>query len=176
MSSESRPVVHYRQWDDGFSVRSMTKADAKIVQKWYCEICPTACDLDVAMDSLPVDIRHGFYVGEYQGRVVASVMRIPVAEGIYYGSYYYVEKEFRRMGFGRRINFEVAAEYVGSNVLAIDAHDNLEEANKRHGFQTAYKVLMYSGRPRWQNDGEEGGGGIHVKDVSAYTDGSSYRA
>ena len=37
----------------------------------------------------------GFYVGEVGGEVVASVIKMPVAEGIYYSSYMFVHEKHR---------------------------------------------------------------------------------
>ncbi|KAI0227448.1 hypothetical protein LSAT2_022098 [Lamellibrachia satsuma] len=134
----------YKRWDDGFVVRKMTRDDTPLIQGWFADICPTSCDLDVALRAYPLDTT-GFYVGELDGEVVASAIRIPVCEGIYYGSYYYVEKKYRSKGFGRRIRDDVAAAHVGKNILCIDAHSDLEEMNRRHGYHTAFNVTLYSG-------------------------------
>ncbi|ELT90021.1 hypothetical protein CAPTEDRAFT_206392 [Capitella teleta] len=135
----------YREWEDGFMVRRMRAEDAKIVQRWYSQYCPMACDLDVVLASYPAEEK-GFYIGEYQGEVVASAIRIPACEGVYYGSYYYVEEKWRGKGFGRRLRDEVAAAHVGNNVLCIDAMDNLEAMNKRKGYTTAsFQVVLYKG-------------------------------
>ncbi len=134
----------YKTWPDGYMVRRMTMEDAKLAQRWFCGICPTSCDLEVALSAFPRDTP-GFYVGEYQGEVVASAIRIPVAEGIYYGSYYYVVEKHRRFGFGGRLRDEVAASHVGSNILAIDAHSNLLEMNKRHGYVDSFHVSRFMG-------------------------------
>ena len=125
----------------------MMPADAKVVQKWYSAICATSCDLDIVLETYPQDEK-GLYIGEYKGEVVASAIRIPVCDGVYYGSYYYVDERYRRLGFGRRLRDEVAAAHVGTNILCIDAHEDLEEMNKRKGYTAGFKVVMYKGGPR----------------------------
>ena len=142
MATDKGPTI-YKTWDDGFIVRSMTEEDAKIAQQWYSKICPTSCDLQVALKSTLYD--GGFYIGEYKGEVVASAIRVKVAEGIYYGSYYYVEPKYRRKGFGGRLRDDVARLHVGDSILAIDAHDNLLEMNQRHGYTEAFDVSRFAG-------------------------------
>ena len=139
--------IIYKTWDDGFVVRRMTSADAKVVQKWYGALCPTACDLDIVLETYPTEEK-GFYIGEYGGEVVASAIRIPVCEGVYYGSYYYVEEKYRKMGFGKRLRDDVAASHLKDNILCIDAHGDLEEMNKRKGYTSGFKVVLFKGRPK----------------------------
>ncbi|KAI0209223.1 hypothetical protein LSAT2_006112 [Lamellibrachia satsuma] len=54
-------------------------------------------------------------------QVVASAIRIPWSDRVYYGSLYYVAKTHRRRGYGTRLRDQVAREHVGNNILAIDA-------------------------------------------------------
>ena len=135
----------YRRWEDGYLVRAMCADDAIVAQTWFSGIVPTSCDLQVALASYPPGSR-GFYVGELHGQLVASVIRIPVADGIYYGSYYYVIEKHRKKGFGKRLRDEVAAEHVGNKVLCIDAHDDLLEMNKRYGYTESFRVSRFMGR------------------------------
>ena len=75
----------------------MQKQDAKIVQSWYGGMGGISKhDLDVALAVFPQN-EAGFYVGEYEGKVVASAIRIPWGKDkdVFYGSYYYVEAEYR---------------------------------------------------------------------------------
>ena len=62
----------------------------------------------------------GFYIGEYNGKPVGSVIRIPWGN-IFFGSYYYVDEKYRGKGFGTRIRDEVARKYVGEKPCCIDA-------------------------------------------------------
>ena len=67
----------------------------QIAEGWFAGICPTATDLSVALSVIPED-RDGFYVGEIDGEIVASLIRIPMTDdGIYYGSYFYVHDKCR---------------------------------------------------------------------------------
>ncbi len=67
-------------------------------------------DLDVCLEVYPPG--PGFYVGEKDGEVIASAIRIPWGDGVYYGSYYYVEERFRRGGYGTRLRDEVCMRYI----------------------------------------------------------------
>jgi GNAT superfamily N-acetyltransferase len=112
----------FKIYDDGYIVRGMTSADAKIVQEWYSGMgAISAYELDVALASFPAG--RGFYIGEYQGVVVSSCVRIPWGNNAYYGSYYYVHKDYRGKGFGVRLRDEVAYDHVkeAGGKLAIDA-------------------------------------------------------
>ncbi len=58
----------------------MTIDDAKIVQKWFTGIGTIAeHDLSICLHVFPRD-EPGFYIGEYEGEVVASAIRIPWSE------------------------------------------------------------------------------------------------
>ncbi|KAI0220902.1 hypothetical protein LSAT2_027642 [Lamellibrachia satsuma] len=54
-------------------------------------------------------------------QVVASAIRIPWSDRVYYGSSYYVAKAHRRRSYGTRLRDQVAREHVGDHSLAIDA-------------------------------------------------------
>lgn len=135
----------YKTWDDGFVVRAMTEADALVAQQWYCGICPTSNDLLVALRAHQKHHQGGFYVGDYQGELVASAIRIPWTDTVFYGSYFYVLEKHRRAGFGRRLRDDVATPYVGDKVLCIDAHDDLLEMNKRKGYTEGFRVRRFQG-------------------------------
>lgn len=140
-----RDVVIYKRWEDGFVVRSMTHQDAKIVQKWYNDICPTSTDLDIALDVCDPSGKF-FFIGELNGEVVASIANVPVCDdGILYCSYFYVEEKYRKFGYGRRIYDEVAGGAVGDALLSMDSHDELEEMQKRRGCTSAFRVTLYQG-------------------------------
>ncbi|ELT91311.1 hypothetical protein CAPTEDRAFT_200744 [Capitella teleta] len=136
----------YKEYDDGFVVRRMRPHETTYIQQWDSDLVPTGRDLDVAINSYSAD-SDGFYIGEYRGEVVASVIRIPLAEDVFYGSCFYVVEKFRGSGFGRRIRDDVAAGFVGSKTLCVDAHDFLEEMNKKRGYISGYNVVMYKGKP-----------------------------
>lgn len=142
----SRDVTVYKKWDDGFFVRSMTSSDAKIVQSWYNKICPTGSDLEIALDICGSSGKF-FFVGELNGEVIASIANVPVGDdGLLYCSCFYVEEKYRKYGYGRRINDEVAAAAVGDAVLALDSHDELEAMQKRRGCSSAFHVTLYEGQ------------------------------
>ena len=98
----------------------MTLEDAKIVQNWYTGMGATSIyDLNVTMSIWPRI--PGFYVGEIDGEVVASVIRVRCADNIFYGSMYYVDSKYRGQSLGYRLRYQVAGEHIGENILTVDA-------------------------------------------------------
>jgi GNAT superfamily N-acetyltransferase len=135
-------VTIYRQYDDGYIVRSMTHEDASVVQRWYAGMGTVSqFDLNVALSVFPASMR-GFYIGEFEGKVVASAVRLPWGDDICYGSYYYVDKPYRSRGFGTRLRDEVAREHVGTKTLCVDAVMGKVAENNQHkfGYREAFKT------------------------------------
>ena len=110
----------------------------------------------MTLGAFPKDSK-GFFIGEYEGKVVASAIRIPWGK-VFYGSYYYVEEAYRGKGFGTRLRDQVAREYVGNNICCIDAvlgtvtEKNLAKFGYIVGFKTGHfqvkarkNVVRYSG-------------------------------
>ncbi len=62
--------------------------------------------------------------------MIASAIRIPWGENVFYGSHYYVVKEHRRLGYGTRLRDQVAREYVGDNILCVDAENGVANKNE----------------------------------------------
>ncbi|KAK2160125.1 hypothetical protein NP493_1667g00001 [Ridgeia piscesae] len=98
----------------------MTPTDFHVVVEWYGDMGSTSrYDLATTFASFPPG--RGFYIGELDGEVIASAIRIPWSERVYYGSLYYVAESHRGRGFGTRLRDQVAREHVGENMLAVDA-------------------------------------------------------
>ena len=53
-------------------------------------------DLGIALSVFPPT--EGFYIGELDGVVIASAIRVPWAENVMYGSLYFVHADYRRLG------------------------------------------------------------------------------
>jgi len=158
----------YRQWDDGFVVRRMTRQDAEKAILWYTSICATSVDLQVVLDVRGDDADiDGFYVGELNGEVIASKIEFVVADGLSYGSMFYVDERYRNSGLGRRIN-DVArdvTESTSGNTVGIDAHDELEAVNMRRGYKTAFAVTQFTGKVL-QPDDTAGNSGSAIREVN----------
>ena len=141
----------FRTYDDGFIVRGMTSSDAKIVQNWYTGMGTISrYDLDVALRSFPPG--RGFYIGEYEGVVVASCVRLPWGNHVYYGSYYYVHEDYRCKGFGTRLRDQVAYDHVleANGRLCVDAvQGSVAQKNaSKFGYVAAFDTRRYSGVAR----------------------------
>ena len=149
-----RPKI-FRRYDDGYVVREMLPEDARIVQNWYCgmgKISPY--DLNVCLDVFPPG--NGFYIGEKDGVVVASAIRIPWSENVFYGSLYYVDPSYRRLGYGTRLRDEVAREYVGENILCVDAVAGKVAADNqaKFGYTEGFTTTRYEGVVKADNGAE----------------------
>jgi len=120
----------------------MTREDASIIIAWYSDICATSSDLTVALDAYGDELK-GF-VGELDGRVVASVVRTPTAEGISYESLLYVEAQFRMFGYGKRMK-EAAEKSMVGGILCIDAHEELLRMNQARGFTRGFDLTHFTG-------------------------------
>ena len=120
MSDVNVPVV-YRKYDDGFLVRSMTPADVEIVLKFWSDNYVTTRGLGTVL-GLHAPGSHGFYVGEFDGRIVASQMVYPWSDDVSYASFWYVKPEFRKRGFGARIKDDVAMAHAlaSGRVICLD--------------------------------------------------------
>ena len=158
----------YKTYDDGYMVRDMTDEEGKIVLKWFC-------DMVVIRDGMPVnDIpwvksifsgRPGCYIGEYQGKVVASCVRLDWGNKTYYGSMYYVAEEFRGRGFGTRMRDEVAYGHVreAGGILYVDAAmGKVVENNKnKYGYKENWITTRYRGEVKTTLD--TSGDGLIIK-------------
>jgi len=156
----------YRQWDDGFSVRRMTRDDAEKVISWWVAVCPTSVDLQVVLDvraDNEEEEEGGFYVGELNGELIASKLEFAVADGLRYGSMFYVDERYRSLGLGRRINDvarDVTERASSDCIVAIDAHSELEAVNIRRGYKTAFALTQFTGKVEPDDDGSRSGSTI----------------
>lgn len=124
----------------------MTPADARQVQTWYEGMGKIShYDLDTCLSIYPRG--NGFYIGEFNGEVVSSAIRIPWADHVFYGSYYYVDPKYRGKGFGTRLRDEVARAYVGDSILCVDAvAGKVAKTNEqKFGYSTAFTTSRFHG-------------------------------
>ena len=145
------PARLYKTYDDGYMVRDMTDEDEKIVVKWYCDLVINdgIGVNDVAWVKSIFSGRPGCYIGEYQGKVVASCVRLDWGNKTYYGSMYYVAEEFRGLGFGTRLRDEVAYGHVreAGGIVYVDAvMGKVVENNKnKYGYKENWITTRYRG-------------------------------
>jgi len=74
----------YARWDGGFVVRRMTDDDSGRVLAWISALRPVSCELLVLLDVRRLHDVDGFYVGELNGEMVASLVVAPVADDLRY--------------------------------------------------------------------------------------------
>ena len=144
----AQPPIVFRRYDDGFIVRSMTPSDAHIVQRWYGGMGHVSkYDLDVTLSVYSAG--EGFYIGELDGVVIASAIRIPWSKNIMYGSLYFVHADYRRKGYGTRLRDEVARDHVRDRMLCVDAVlGKVAETNRKHGYRDAFTTARFLGIAR----------------------------
>ena len=63
-------------------------------QNWFSAMYPTSDDMSVALSISTPDTGR-FFVGELNGRMIASAAANPVADDIFHASYFYVAENYR---------------------------------------------------------------------------------
>jgi len=147
MAVDTRNSELYQQWSDGFIVRWMRQDEGQQVIKWCSELTSISCDLEVALCAREEDTV-GFFVGELNGKMVASMVEIPVGDDVRYIGCVYVEERHRKSGFARRMITtarHISEHHHGANIVALDTHPYLESMYEKFGHKTAYKSADYSG-------------------------------
>lgn len=150
VNSDKKPEV-FKTYDDGYIVRAMTSADGRIVQKWYSSLGNVSrYDLDVVLSTYPRG--RGFYVGEYKGVVVASFISVPWGNNAYYGSYYYVDDEYRGRGFGTRLRDDVSYGHLlaDNGQLYVDALEGpgARKNASKFGYVESFITRRYGGEAK----------------------------
>jgi len=146
MCSEQSNV--YQRWDDGFLIRRMRQDEEVQVRNWWSEAGPVPADLEIALDMRGDDAAtHGFYVGELNGEMVASLSETRIADDLGYIGHIYVVEQFRKAGFaGRMITLAHSVRQAdGDGILALDAPIYLESLYNKFGYKTAFEETLYLG-------------------------------
>ena len=142
-SGKDTPPVIYKTWDDGFLVRRLTEKDAKYVQQWFNAIDLLSPDLEMAFDA---NLKGEFFIGEYNGEPVASITHTNVADGLVYGSYIYVAKEYRRKGLAERL-FDFMFSHCDENsIFSTDCVDQTIQPAMRQGYQISVPIRCFVGQ------------------------------
>ena len=145
----------YRRWDDGFVIRRMRRGEEQLVIEWFGEIEPMSSDLQVAMamrhgDDDDDDDGSGFYAGELNGEMVASLVQTRIAHDLLYVSCVYVAAPHRRSGFAQRMistaeDLGPQRHWTTAGSVVLDAYDHLRSMYQRFGYIAAFKVTTYHG-------------------------------
>ena len=130
----------YQRWDDGFVVRRMRKDEVPQIIKWIGSLIPVSVDLDIILDMRGEDV-DGFYVGELNGELIASVIEMPLADDLRYVGYVYVDERYRRKGFARRLittSHDVATCRSWDGIVSLDALQYVESMYEKFDYKTAF--------------------------------------
>jgi len=157
----------YKCWDDGFVIRRMTLDDAPQVIDWrYDEIMPV--DLQLALD-IRRDDEDGFYVGEINGEMVASLVEVSLADDLKFLSYMYVVEKYRGLGLAHRMmttELEINSSRNWTGVIGGDVGLNMESMYWKIGWKTAYNTTFYEGTVSTSVNRE--GFGTDIREVKIY--------
>lgn len=148
MALATRKPEVVREWDDGFVIRRMRQNEGQQVITWFSALAAMSCDLDVALSICEEDT-DGFYVGELNGKMIASAVEVEVAVDIRYVGCVYVDEHHRRLGYAGRMMTTAGDIDNGLNsptsIVALDTHPYLESMYEKFGYKTAYKSADYQG-------------------------------
>jgi len=147
MLMDTSSATVYQQFADGFLVRRMRQDEGQQVIKWFSALTAMSCDLDVAL-SVRDQHSNSFCVGELNGKMVASLVEVPVAGDVRYIGCVYVDEQYRKSGFARRMittTRDIGDRCLGARIIALDTHPYLEPMYEKFGYKTAYKSADYQG-------------------------------
>jgi ribosomal protein S18 acetylase RimI-like enzyme len=86
----------------------------------------------------------GFFVGEIDGKPVATVSCVNYDDRFAFLGFYIVRAGFRGAGHGLRI-WNAAIDHAGSRVIGLDGVVAQQDNYKKSGFQLAYANIRYGG-------------------------------
>lgn len=98
----------------------------------------------------------GFFVGEWEGRMVASIAAVKYGEAFAFVGLYIVQPEFRGRGLGLA-TWERAMASLGGRNVGLDGVIERQAAYSKSGFTTVHRNVRYGGRVR--SMGREAGAG-----------------
>ena len=143
----------YRSWEDGFVVRRMRRNEIQQVMKWISSERPrfTPCELKCLLDMRADNANNieGFYVGELNHQMVASIVVAPIADDLRYLGCLYVVERCRGFGFARRmltVAHDVEDRRGFAGVMCLTAIADMEPVFEKFGYRTAaVKITGYQG-------------------------------
>ena len=146
----------YRRWDDGFVVRRMRRDEEPQVIKWFGALIDLSVDLEVILD-IRGDDADGFYVGELNGELVASLIETPVADDLRFAGYFYVVERYRRLGFALRLittALDVQHRRNWAGIIGLDALQSVVSMYEKFDCKTAFKTVGCEGVVPLRTNGE----------------------
>jgi len=139
----------YGRWDDGFVIRRMTREDAQQVLKWIGAIRPVCHELNVLLEIRGGSVdEDGFYVGELNGELVASVVSAQIADDLRYVGFSYVVEQHRGSGFARRLITtarDVERRRNWSGIVCLTAVPAVEPLFEKFDYKAIGKLTRYIG-------------------------------
>jgi len=147
---DTRKSEIYQRWDDGFLIRRMRSQEGRHVQrKWMSSHRPTMCELEVMLEMRREDGDvDGFYIGELNGEMIASLVMTSIADDLKYLGLLFVVERYRQSGFASRMmttahDIEHRRNYTG--FICMTTASNKETLYAKFGYQTTTRLSRYVG-------------------------------
>lgn len=125
-----------------YSVRRMRPDEAELAVEWAAleGWNPGLHDAEAFYRTDP----DGFFVGELDGEVIASLAGVAYGDGYGFLGLYIVQPDHRGRGYGLRLWREVTA-YLGGRNVGLDGVLAQQANYERSGFTLAYRNVRYEG-------------------------------
>jgi len=139
----------YQRWDDGFVIRRMRSDEDKQISKWITAYRVLGYELEVVMEMRGANVDDdGFYVGELNGEMVASLVVTPVADDLRYVGLLYVVECHRRSGFTRRMlttarDVEQRRNFTG--IVCLTTFLDKKSMYAKFGYETTVEFTRFQG-------------------------------
>ena len=139
----------YQRWDNGFMVRRIRLDEEAQVLEWWGALATMSVDLQITLDMRGDDADvDGFYVGELNGEMVASLVETQVADDLRYIGYIYVDKRYRRRGYARRMmtaTHDIGRRRNWTRIISLDALEYVESMYEKYDYKTAFRSTSFEG-------------------------------
>jgi ribosomal protein S18 acetylase RimI-like enzyme len=122
-------------------VRQMKRSDFDLVIGWAASEGWNPGSFDA--DSFFKADENGYFVGELDGEIVASISAIAYSESYAFIGFYIVKPQFRGSGYGMKV-WEAAIAYLGTERnIGLDGVATQQKNYEKSGFRIAYNHIRY---------------------------------
>jgi len=138
----------YQRWDDGFVFREMRLHEGQQVNEMVGAARPISCELNILLEMLEEGSHvDGFYVGELDGEVVASLVVTQISDDVKYIGLLSVAERLRGSGIGRTIMDAGHKVTLPSwnGIFCFSTGASMESIFERQSYRTTAKLTAYQG-------------------------------
>jgi len=152
----------YQRWEDGFVFRKMRLHEGQQVNEMVSAARPISCELNILLEMREEDSHvDGFYVGELDGEVVASLVVTQISDDVKYIGLLSVAERLRGSGIGRKM-MDAGHEVTlpsWNGILCFSTAASMESMFERQNYRTTAKLTGYLGIVS--------NSGLHILDTAA---------